>query len=113
MTVPELEQRLRGWLASEYVAMMFEEESEAVAYALYREQQEEIYLRQLFVVRQRRRRGIGRAAIEILRSRIWPANKRLTVEVLVQNSGAVAFWRSIGYRDYSLTLEILPAPTPA
>ena len=108
MTVPELEQRMKGWLASEYSAVLFEDGGEAVAYALYREQPEEIYLRQLFVARNRRRQGIGRKAIEILRSEIWPKNKRLTVDVLIQNTAAVAFWRSVGYKDYCLTLEILP-----
>lgn len=108
MTVPELEQRMKGWLASEYAAVLFENSGEVVAYALYREQPEEIYLRQLFVVRNRRRQGIGRQAVEILRSKILPKNKRLTVEVLVQNEAAVAFWRAVGYKDYSLTLEILP-----
>ena len=108
MTVPELEQRMKGWLASEYAAVLFENAGEVVAYALYREQPEEIYLRQLFVVRNRRRRGIGKEAMKILRSKIWPANKRLTVEVLVQNKAAVAFWRAVGYQDYCLTLEILP-----
>ena len=88
--------------------MLFEDGGEVAAYALYREQAEEIYLRQLFVVRKRRRKGIGRMAFELLRSKIWAANKRLTVEVLVQNAGAVAFWRAVGYRDYCLTLEILP-----
>ena len=60
MTVPELEQRMKGWLASEYAAMLFENDGAVVAYALYREQPEEIFLRQLFVVRKRRRKGIGR-----------------------------------------------------
>jgi N-acetylglutamate synthase-like GNAT family acetyltransferase len=83
MTVAELELRMRGWLQSEYSAIVFEEGKETVASALYREQSEAIYLRQLFVVRNCRRRGIGRQAIETLRSQIWPANKRLTVEVLV------------------------------
>jgi GNAT superfamily N-acetyltransferase len=109
MTIPELEQRMKGWLASEYAAVIFEDSGEVVAYALYREQPEEIYLRQLFVVRNRRRQGIGRQAMEWLRSKIWPKNRRLTVEVLFQNEAAVAFWRSVGYKDHSLTLEILPA----
>jgi predicted acetyltransferase len=108
MTVPELEQRMKGWLASEYAAVLFENDGEVVAYALYREQPEEIYLRQLFVVRNQRRKGIGREAVKILRSKIWPKNQRLTVEVLVQNEAAVAFWRAVGYKDYCLTLEILP-----
>jgi predicted acetyltransferase len=111
MPVPELETRMKGWLASEYGAVLFENEGEVVAYALYREQLEEIYLRQLFVVRSRRRQGMGRQALEILRSQIWPRPKRLTVEVLVQNTAALAFWRAMGYQDYSLTLEILPVAT--
>ena len=107
-TVPELEQRMRGWLTGEYRAVIFEDGDEIVAYALYREQPEEIYLRQLFVVRNRRRQGLGRRAVEILRSEIWPKTKRLTVDVLVTNKTAIAFWRAVGYADYSLTLEILP-----
>jgi predicted acetyltransferase len=108
MSLPELEQRMRGWLASEYAAVIFEKEGEVVAHALYREQTEEIYLRQLFVARNRRRKGIGREAFEILRTKIWPKNKRLTVDVLIQNTAAIAFWRSVGYKDYCLALEILP-----
>src|SRR5438876_11193267 len=60
MSIPELEQRMKGWLAEEYRAIIFEDGSEIVAYALFREQPQEIYLRQLFVVRQRRHQGIGR-----------------------------------------------------
>ena len=108
MTVPELEQRMKGWLASEYAAVIFENDGEVVAYALYCEQPEEIYLRQLFVVPNRRRQGVGRQAMEILRSKVWPKHKRLTVEVLVHNPAAIAFWRAVGYQAYSLTLEILP-----
>lgn len=99
---------MRGWLAGEYTAIVFEDAGQVVAYALFREQAEEIYLRQLFVVRHLRRRGIGRQAVQILRSEIWHKIKRLTVDVLVTNKEAVAFWRAIGYADYSLTLEILP-----
>jgi predicted acetyltransferase len=108
MTVPELEQRMRGWLSGDYRAIIYEDGGEVVAYALFREQAEEIYLRQLFVVRQRRSQGIGRQAVEILRSQIWPKTKRLTVDVLVGNKRAISFWRSVGYADYALSLEILP-----
>ena len=30
------------------------------------------------------------------------------VDVLVANKRAISFWRSIGYADYALSLEILP-----
>src|SRR5438105_6567790 len=108
MTLPELEQRMRAWLSSEYRAIIYEDGGEVVAYALFREQADEIYLRQLFVVRHRRSQGIGRRAVELLRSHVWPKTKRLTVDVLVANKRGVAFWRQVGYTDYCLSLEILP-----
>jgi hypothetical protein len=43
MTIPELEERMRGWLSGEYRATIFEHEGEVVAYTLFREQPEEIY----------------------------------------------------------------------
>jgi len=45
MTLPELEQRMRCWLAGEYRAVIFEDGGDVVAYALYLEKPEEIYLR--------------------------------------------------------------------
>ena len=108
MTVPQLEHRMRKWLSGEYRAVIFEDSGEVVAYGLYREEPDLIYLRQLFVVRNRRRQGLGRQAVEILRSQIWQKDKRLTVEVLVANQSGVTFWRSVGYKDYALSLEILP-----
>jgi len=108
MTVTELEQRMRGWLTSDYRAMLFEDEGNVVAYALFREHPEEIYLRQLFVIRDRRSQGIGHRAVEILRSQVWPKTKRLTVDVLAANKRGSAFWRQVGYSDYCLSLEILP-----
>ncbi len=108
MTVPELRERMYAWLDGEYRAVLFGPESDPLAYALYRESAAEIYLRQLFVRRDRRREGIGRAAMNILRNQVWPRGKRLTVEVLTANTRAVAFWHAMGYRDYTLTLEIMP-----
>ncbi len=108
MTVTELRDRMRGFLVGEYVAVIFEVSEQPVAYALYRESPTEIHLRQLFVVRNRRREGMGRKAVDILHNQIWPRDRRLTVEVLTDNQPAVAFWRSVGYRDYSLMLEIMP-----
>jgi predicted acetyltransferase len=112
MTILELGERMRGWLSGEYRAVIFELDRKVVAYALFREQPAEIYLRQLFVVRDRRREGIGRRAVELLRSEVWPKTRRLTVDVLVANAPAIAFWRAVGYKDYCLTLEVQPGSTP-
>ena len=109
MTVAQLEDRMRGWLsAGEYQALLWEDHHEVVAYALFRETAAEVYLRQFFVVRHRRRESIGRQAIAVLLTQVWPRHKRRTVSVLVQNAPAVAFWRAVGYTDYALSLEIMP-----
>ncbi|MBW2142374.1 MAG: GNAT family N-acetyltransferase, partial [Deltaproteobacteria bacterium] len=67
MTVPELENRMRDWLADVYRAIIFQGDEDILAYALYREDDTLIYLRQFFVIRNRRRQGIGRRAMDILR----------------------------------------------
>ena len=108
MSVGELRERMKGWLEGEYKSVIFQVGSDSVAYALYREEVAAITLRQLFVKRGFRRRGIGRAAMGILLKEIWASDKRLIVEVLTANEAAVAFWRSVGYSDYCLTLEIMP-----
>ena len=111
MTELQLAQRMRRWLGrGEYTADLFEENGEGVAYALYRASVDEIYLRHRFVVRPRRRHGLGRRVMRVLFDEIWPHGKRLTVEVLWGNTAGIAFWKAVGYREYSLCLEIMPAP---
>ncbi len=107
MTVPELAERMSKWIDGEYTAILFEED-EIVAYALYRNSSDSIYLRQLFVSRAHRRKGVGRRVMNILFQEIWPKDRRITVDVLIHNSTAISFWRAVGFSDYSLALEKLP-----
>ncbi len=55
------------------------------------------------------REGLGRRVIVVLRSEVWPKDKRLTVEDLASNERGVASWRAVDYSDYSLKIEILPS----
>jgi len=113
MTVPELTERMRGWLRSgSYQATLFSCGAQTVAYALHRKEDPGIHLRQLFVERSNRRHGIGRAALEILRSSVWPPGARVTVEVLATNPEGAAFWRALGFRDHATTLELAPVEAP-
>ena len=112
MNVPELEGRMRNWLDEDYEAALFEDGGEVAAYALYRIQAGETYLRHFFVVRHRRRQGIGRQAMALLRHHLWPKAQRLTVSVLTHNEAGLKFWRAMGYRDYCLTMEIPAAGEP-
>ncbi len=108
MTIEQLAERMKKWLQGEYQAVVFSDD-EPVGYALFKKEDSLIHLRQFFVRRDRRRVGIGRFAFDQLLREVWPSGVRLTVDVLCQNTGGVAFWRSVGYRDYCLSLEIMPA----
>jgi GNAT superfamily N-acetyltransferase len=108
MTVSQLRERMREWISGEYNAIVFSKIGEPVAYALFRENEKEIYLRQLFVRRDKRNKGLGKEAVMLLQKEIWPKSKRLTVEVLSGNKMGINFWHSVGYKDYCLTLEIMP-----
>lgn len=102
MSVAELRARLADWLeTSDYCAVLFYNQQLPVAYALYAEKEDEIFLRQFFVAREHRRRGHGREAMNILRTKLWSAEKFLTVDVLTHNTSAYSFWRECGYvADY-------------
>ncbi len=111
MTVAELAERMRSWLASEYRAVIFAAEQgpeppqQPVGYALFRDEPKHIYLRQFFVVSDSFLQGIGRAAIDHLVRNEWTSRKRIRLDVLVGNAVAIAFWRSVGFADYCLTME--------
>lgn len=103
-----LEKRMRAFLTGEYRAVLFELDGKTVAYVLYTDRTEggdTVYLRQIFVDRAFRRKGVGREVMRILLEEIWPADKRITVGVLEDNKAAIALYKSVGFRPYSIELE--------
>jgi GNAT superfamily N-acetyltransferase len=113
MGVPELVERMRGWLEGEYRAAVGIVGGEVVAYALWRKDPEWMYLRQLFVTRGHRREGIGRAFVEWLKKEVWAGCERIRVEALTANPEGLAFWRAVGFEDYCITLEMTPGDEEA
>ncbi|MCI0477814.1 MAG: GNAT family N-acetyltransferase [Anaerolineales bacterium] len=103
------EDRMRGFLTGEYTAVLFELDGVVVGYALYRnhpDHSDTIYLRQIFVERAHRQKGIGKEMIRLLKEELLPHDKRLTVDVLVSNQAARDFYRATGFQEYALELEI-------
>jgi GNAT superfamily N-acetyltransferase len=105
MGIPQLAERMTGWLQSEYQAVLFEEDNTQVGYALFRHEPEYVYLRQLFVAPERRRQGIARNALSWLWANAWQLVPRLRIDVLVSNSAGREFWRSAGFTEYCITME--------
>lgn len=108
MTVAQLEERMRRWLAAEYRAVLFEAADGPAGYALFRSDEDGVYLRQFLVQRALRRRGLGRAAVRLLLEEVFPRGVRVWLQVLEQNEGGLAFWRALGFRPHARTLV---APT--
>lgn len=105
MSVAELESRMRAWLARPYTAILFLDEGVVVGYALYRTDNTGIFLRQFFICRDKRRKGLGRTAMQMLFARVWPSGATVTLEALSANRAAIDFWHALGFDDYALTLR--------
>ncbi len=105
MSVTELEERMAGWLQGEYQAILFEDREGVAGYALFKRETEWVYLRQFFIQPERRQMGIGRAAMKWLLANAWNNAPRIRLEVLIGNTAGIAFWRSLGFADYCLTME--------
>jgi GNAT superfamily N-acetyltransferase len=106
MTVPQLVERMAGWLRGEYEAAVVEELGVIVGYALFRRDPDYVYLRQIFVRAENRRRGIGRSIIQWLVKNAWQAAPRVRIDVLVGNEAGLSFWKAMGFAEYCLTLEM-------
>ncbi len=105
------EQRMRRFLKGRYEGVLFEQDGRVIAYALYTQHPDHadtLYLRQIFVDQAFRRRGVGREAMRILREQVWPADKRITVGVLVGNQVAQSFYEAVGFKPYLVELELPP-----
>jgi GNAT superfamily N-acetyltransferase len=105
MTIDEIAQRMTQFLMSGYEAVIFLHEDLPVGYALYKREPDWVYLRQFFVIPDFRRRGLGREALDWLRSNVWRNCPRVRLDVLVGNKIGIAFWRAAGFADYCLTME--------
>jgi predicted acetyltransferase len=106
MTLPELEQRMSNFLQKEYEAVIVALGQTDIGYALYRQDTEWLYLRQIFIINSMRRKGFGRIFIEWLRNNPWKKCKRIRTDVLVENIIGIGFWKAVGFKEYCITLEM-------
>ncbi len=112
MTLAQLETRLKNWLNSEWRGVLFLAENKPVGYTIYRLQHQEfdsretVYIRHYFIEREYRRLGYGREGLEKLKSEIFPKNVAIYLEVLTHNARGRAFWQSLGFSEYSVTMRL-------
>ncbi len=105
MTIPQLQDRMRGWLEESYIAYLIRLDGKIVGYCLYRDDGGLIYIRHLFIARDHRREGFGEHIIRWLRINVWN-DQPIRMDVLCGNKTGIQFWRGIGFKDYAITMEL-------
>jgi GNAT superfamily N-acetyltransferase len=113
MTVAQLEERARRFLAQDgYRIDLFEENDRIVGFVTWRQEDDVteksgwcIHLRQFYVARDARGGGIGRRTVELLMSSRFPKGARVVLEVMQANPGGQAFWSRMGFAPYSMLVE--------
>ena len=71
LTQQSLEPRMSRWLAGGYRAGIFSVNGEPIGYALWKPKSNHVYLRQYYVEPAFRRKGYGKAGIQLLTNDVW------------------------------------------
>ena len=103
MSLPELENRMRWFLETEYTAYFFCAEEDVVGYALIRHTAKPVYLRQFFIAREHRRKHYGKQAVDLLLKTL--ETNAVDLEVYTWNERGIRFWESCGFRPRSLYMR--------
>lgn len=118
MTLPDLAARLDRLLASGHWGVIFLLDEAEVGYSLIRPTDGDlegpggVYIRHFYIVRSHRRSGMGRRALETLRSQVLSGEPRILLDTVASNPGGRAFWLAMGFRDYSSRFEWIAPPVP-
>jgi ribosomal protein S18 acetylase RimI-like enzyme len=104
MNIEHLAGRMSGWLANEYTAYLVLLDDEIAAYCLFRDDGDYYYLRQLYVDRGYRRRGIATQLLDWMYQHVW-TDKKVRLEVLAHNKPAIAFYEQYGFKVGCLSME--------
>lgn len=99
MSIEELEERMTGFLQTEYDAYYFMHEEDVIGYALVKHTCTPLYLRQFLIAREYRQKHYGTEAFRLLLN--YLGVDRLDIEVLPWNEAGMRFWESCGFKEIS------------
>ena len=103
MSIEELEQRMQGFLSSDYKAYLFVEDESVLGYALVRHTSTPRYLRQFYIKREFRRQHYGKTAFELLMKYIQADT--IDIDVLPWNERGRLFWKSCGFEETCISMR--------
>lgn len=97
MTFQELQQRMIGFLASNYKAFLFKENDNIIGYALVNFDCKPLYLRQFLIKREYREKHYGKTAFDLLIKHLDVDD--IDLEVLSHNEVGMHFWEKCGFKE--------------
>jgi GNAT superfamily N-acetyltransferase len=113
MSVAELQDRMDKWLRGDWKIDLLIEENVVAGYVVYQFHQDEyapdktmIYLRQMYIERDKRSRGLGSRALELLAQARFPADCTVVIDVLATNRRGAKFWSQVGFQPYCTTMHL-------
>jgi [ribosomal protein S5]-alanine N-acetyltransferase len=115
LSLAELEARMEGWIDGDWDAVIIEQNGEPVGYVLFQLRSDEYRpadttadVRQFFIEREYRSRGIGRRAFGIVAETYFPDLSAVVLDVLETNPRARRFWETLGFEPYCTTMKFKP-----
>jgi len=103
MSVSELKQRMEGFIAGDYLALLGMEKDNIIGYALVNKNAKPLYLRQFFIRREERRKGHGRRLFYSLLE--YLNTDTIDIEVLAWNETGKSFWESLQFGPRSIYMR--------
>lgn len=103
MNINELEKRMKEFLETDYSAYFFIEDSQIVGYALIRNTDNPVYLRQFLIDRNYRKNHYGTQAFQMLLK--YLDIKEIDLEVLPWNKSGLAFWKHCGFNETCIAMR--------
>lgn len=103
MGLAELEQRMKGFLAGNYLGVIILVDGKPAGYCLFRPEEPRnggkagVYLRQFFIRKEYRQHGLGRAALERVIDECFADAAFVELDVLNCNAVGRAFWARTGF----------------
>ncbi|HJR20745.1 MAG TPA: GNAT family N-acetyltransferase [Dongiaceae bacterium] len=113
LSLSALTERMRRWIDSgEYDVLLFRNGDQLIGYAVWRAEEFGTYLRHFFICRDRRRQGWGRATMRLLCRDVFPKDRPVNLDAAAGNKQGIAFWRALGFQDFSLGMELKAGAAP-
>ena len=103
MSISELENRMREFLKTDYVAYFFIKNSKIIGYALLKATVEPVYLRQFLIDREYREQHYGKQVFQMLMQHL--EIDKIDIEILPWNQIGYSFWKSCGFKELSISMR--------